>query len=65
MEAANGRVVYMAAIVGVPVELAVRWLILLMVLTCDPRRKWRAAALTARLINSPKFVVEKPLPASP
>jgi hypothetical protein len=35
-EAANSPVVYMAAILGVPVELAVRWLILLMVLTCDP-----------------------------
>jgi hypothetical protein len=35
-EAANGPVVYMAAMMGVPVELAVRWLILLMVLTCDP-----------------------------
>jgi hypothetical protein len=29
-------VVYMAAIFGLPVELTVRWLILLMVLTCDP-----------------------------
>ena len=36
VEAANGPVVYMAAMLGVPVELAVRWLILLMVLTCDP-----------------------------
>jgi hypothetical protein len=35
-EAANGPIVYMAAMLGVPVELAVRWLILLMVLTCDP-----------------------------
>jgi hypothetical protein len=35
-EAANGPIVYMAAMMGVPVELAVRWLILLMVLTCDP-----------------------------
>jgi transposase-like protein/uncharacterized coiled-coil protein SlyX len=35
-DAADGPVVYMAAMLGVPVELAVRWLILLMVLTCDP-----------------------------
>jgi hypothetical protein len=35
-EAANGPAVYMAAMFGLPVELAVRWLILLMVLTCDP-----------------------------
>jgi hypothetical protein len=34
--AANGPIVYMAAMMGVPVELAIRWLILLMVLTCDP-----------------------------
>jgi uncharacterized coiled-coil protein SlyX len=36
VEAAQGPVVYMAAILGLPVELTVRWLILLMVLTCDP-----------------------------
>ena len=36
VEAANGPVVYMAAMLGVPVELVVRWLILLIVLTCDP-----------------------------
>jgi hypothetical protein len=35
-EAANGPIVYMAAMLGVPVELAIRWLILLMVLCCDP-----------------------------
>jgi hypothetical protein len=35
-QAANGPIVYMAAMLGVPVELAIRWLILLMVLTCDP-----------------------------
>ena len=35
-EAANGPIVYMAAVLGVPAELAIRWLILLMVLTCDP-----------------------------
>jgi hypothetical protein len=35
-EAANGPIVYLAAMMGVPVELAIRWLILLMVLTCDP-----------------------------
>jgi hypothetical protein len=35
-EAAQGPVVYMAAMLGLPVELTVRWLILLMVLTCDP-----------------------------
>ena len=35
-EAANGPVVYMAAMLGIPVELALRWLILVMVLTCDP-----------------------------
>jgi hypothetical protein len=35
-EAANGPVVYMAAMLGLPVELALRWLILVMVLTCDP-----------------------------
>jgi hypothetical protein len=35
-EAANGPIVYMAAMMGVPVELAIRWLILLIVLTCDP-----------------------------
>jgi uncharacterized coiled-coil protein SlyX len=36
VEAAQGPVVYMAAILGLPVEQTVRWLILLMVLTCDP-----------------------------
>lgn len=36
VEATQGPVVYMAAILGLPVELTVRWLILLMVLTCDP-----------------------------
>jgi hypothetical protein len=35
-EAANGPIVYMAAMIGLPVEQAIRWLILLMVLTCDP-----------------------------
>jgi hypothetical protein len=35
-EAANGPVVYMASMLGIPVELALRWLILVMVLTCDP-----------------------------
>jgi hypothetical protein len=35
-QAANGPIVYMAAMMGIPVELAIRWLILLMVLTCDP-----------------------------
>ena len=35
-EAAQGPVLYMAAMLGLPVELTVRWLILLMVLTCDP-----------------------------
>jgi len=35
-EAANGPVVYLAAMLGIPVELALRWLILVMVLTCDP-----------------------------
>jgi hypothetical protein len=35
-EASNGPIVYMAAMMGVPVELAIRWLILLIVLTCDP-----------------------------
>jgi uncharacterized coiled-coil protein SlyX len=36
VDAAQGPVVYMAAILGLPVEQTVRWLILLMVLTCDP-----------------------------
>ena len=35
-EAAKGPVVYMAAMLGLPLEVTVRWLILLMVLTCDP-----------------------------
>ncbi|HLH94463.1 MAG TPA: hypothetical protein VKW08_05030 [Xanthobacteraceae bacterium] len=35
-EAAQGPVVYMAAMLGLPLEVTVRWLILLMVLTCDP-----------------------------
>ncbi len=35
-QAAEGPVVYMAATLGLPTELTVRWLILLMVLTCDP-----------------------------
>lgn len=34
--AANGPVVYMAVLIGVPADLAIRWLILLMVLTCNP-----------------------------
>jgi hypothetical protein len=36
IDAARGPIVYLAAMLGVPVELAIRWLILLMVLTCDP-----------------------------
>jgi uncharacterized coiled-coil protein SlyX len=36
VEAAQGPVIYMAAVLGLPVEQTVRWLILLMVLTCDP-----------------------------
>jgi hypothetical protein len=35
-EAAQGPLVYMAAMLGLPLEVTVRWLILLMVLTCDP-----------------------------
>jgi uncharacterized coiled-coil protein SlyX len=35
-EAARGPVVYMAAMLGIPAELAIRWLILLIVLACDP-----------------------------
>jgi hypothetical protein len=35
-EALNGPIQYIAAMAGVDVERAVRWLILLMVLTCDP-----------------------------
>lgn len=35
-EAARGPIVYLAAIAGVDTETAIRWLILLMVLTCDP-----------------------------
>lgn len=35
-EAASGPIVYLAAMAGMPVEQAIRWLILLMVLTCDP-----------------------------
>jgi hypothetical protein len=36
IEAARGPIVYLAAMAGVEVETAIRWLILLMVLTCDP-----------------------------
>jgi len=36
VEAARGPVVYLAAIAGVDVEVAIRWLMLLMVLCCDP-----------------------------
>jgi hypothetical protein len=36
IEAARGPIIYMAAMLGLPVEQAIRWLILLMVLTCDP-----------------------------
>jgi hypothetical protein len=35
-EALNGPIQYIAAMAGVEVERAIRWLILLMVLTCDP-----------------------------
>jgi transposase-like protein/uncharacterized coiled-coil protein SlyX len=35
-EAARGPVVYMAAMLGISPELAIRWLILLIVLACDP-----------------------------
>jgi hypothetical protein len=35
-EALNGPIQYIAAMAGVGVERAIRWLILLMVLTCDP-----------------------------
>ena len=35
-EAARGPVVYMAAMLGISTELAIRWLILLIVLACDP-----------------------------
>ena len=36
VEAARGPVVYLAAIAGLDVEVAIRWLMLLMVLCCDP-----------------------------
>ena len=36
VEALNGPIQYIAAMVGVDVERAIRWLMLLMVLTCDP-----------------------------
>jgi hypothetical protein len=35
-EAAKGPIVYLAAMAGMPIEQAIRWLILLIVLTCDP-----------------------------
>ena len=35
-EAAQGPLVYMAAMLDLPLDVTVRWLILLMVLTCDP-----------------------------
>jgi hypothetical protein len=47
-EAANGPIVYLAAMMGVPVELAIRWLILLMVLTCDPTAIALTVASTRR-----------------
>jgi hypothetical protein len=67
-EAANGPIVYMAALMGVPVELAIRWLILLMALTCDPtaialtvaasRRGLSPAAMTARVSAQPGPLLE-------
>jgi hypothetical protein len=36
VEALNGPIQYIAAMAGVDIERAIRWLILLMVLTCDP-----------------------------
>jgi hypothetical protein len=36
VEASNGPIRYLAAVAGMDVERAIRWLILLMVLTCDP-----------------------------
>jgi len=36
VEAARGPIVFLAAIAGVDVEVAIRWLMLLMVLCCDP-----------------------------
>ncbi len=35
-EAARGPVVYLAAIAGLDVGVAIRWLMLLIVLCCDP-----------------------------
>jgi hypothetical protein len=37
VETARGPIVYMAAMIGPPIEQAIRWLILLMVHTCDPQ----------------------------
>ena len=50
-EAANGPIVYMAAMMGVPVELAIRWLILLMVLTCDPTAIALTVAASRRVVS--------------
>jgi hypothetical protein len=49
-EAAQGPLVYMAATLGLPLEVTVRWLILLMVLTCDPT----AIALTVAAARRPR-----------
>jgi hypothetical protein len=46
--AANGPVVYLAAMLGVPVEVAIRWLISVIALTCDPA----AIALTVAASRS-------------
>ena len=52
-EAARGPIVYMAAMLGISTELAIRWLILLIVLACDPTAIALTVAASAR----------RPLPA--
>jgi hypothetical protein len=44
----------MAAIIGLPVEQAIRWLILLIVLTCDPTAIALTVAASRREIASSK-----------
>jgi len=50
IEAAMGPVQYLAVMIGTDAETAVRWLILLMVLCCDPA----AIALTIAVAGAPK-----------
>ena len=54
IEASTGPIQYLAMMVGVAPEVAVRWLILLMVLCCDPAAIALTVAATASRTSEPR-----------